>query len=70
MFPFQKIFTIMIRTFSRPALQYIKKKQQTNNSSLIGRIFIKFGRRTHIIEQWINYRILKNLSAKHYNELK
>lgn len=66
MIPFQKIFTLLIRTFSRPMLQYFKQKQQLKQSSIIGRLFIAIGRRTYAIEHWVNLRILKTLTLRRH----
>lgn len=59
MFPFQKIFTLLIRTFSRPMLGYVKRKQQEKKLNLFGGFFMFIGRRAYVVEHWINYRMLK-----------
>jgi hypothetical protein len=70
MIPFQKIFTILIRTFSRPMLGYIKQKQQINKGNWVGNLFIGLGRRTWAFEQWTNRRILKKPTGQRTHEIK
>lgn len=64
MFPFQKIFTLLIRTFSRPMLGYFKNKQKLKENSIFGRFFVGLGRKTFSLEHWVNYRMLKTLTPK------
>jgi hypothetical protein len=47
MIPFQKIFTLVIRTFSKPMLTYAKRKQQEKKLYYFNGFFIFFGRRYH-----------------------
>jgi hypothetical protein len=63
MFPFQKIFTLLIRTFSRPMLGYVKKKQIERPGSRFARFFVGLGRRAQIFEHWVNHRVLR--TTKH-----
>lgn len=69
MIPFQKIFTLLIRTFSRPMLHYFKQKQKLKESSLVGRFFIGFGRKTLAAQHWVNHRMLKTLTPKRHKQL-
>lgn len=69
MIPFQKIFALLIRTFSGPMLRYFRQKQKLQESSLLGRFFIDFGRKTLSIEHWINYRMLKMLTPKRHKHV-
>jgi len=57
----------MIRTFSKPMVEYFKKKQKLHQGSIFGRIFIAFGRRIYIVENWVNHRILKTAKARKTN---
>ena len=50
---------MLIRTFSRPMLGYVKRKQQKKKDSLFAGFFIGFGRRWHTMEHWVNHSILK-----------
>jgi len=70
MIPFQKIFTILIRTFSRPMLGYIKHKQQINKNNWAGNLFVWIGRRTFTIESWTSRRILKKTATNRPAEIK
>lgn len=70
MFPFQKIFTLLIRTFSRPMLGYVKRKQIEKPGSRFASFFVGVGRRAHVFENWVNHRILKTAKKRHVSELK
>jgi hypothetical protein len=70
MFPFQKIFTVLIRTFSRPMLGYVKRKQIEKPSSRFASFFVGVGRRAQAIEHWVNHRILKTVKRRQAAELK
>jgi hypothetical protein len=48
MIPFQKIFTLCIRTFSKPMLALMKKKQQEGKLKTFRWLFVGLGRRYHI----------------------
>ena len=63
MFPFQKIFTLLIRTFSRPMLGYVKRKQIERPGSRFASFFVGLGRRAQILEHWVSHRVLR--TAKH-----
>jgi len=45
MIPFQKIFTLAIRTFSKPVLALIRKKHNQNKLGAFRTFFIAFGRK-------------------------
>lgn len=70
MFPFQKIFTMLIRTFSRPMLGYVKRKQQEKLGSKFAGMFIGLGRRSFAFEHWVNLRILKTVHRRQHAEYK
>lgn len=70
MIPFQKIFTLVIRTFSKPMLSYLKKKQQEAGFIYFAMMFRWIGRKYHHMEHWINYRVLKVNAKKQPVELK
>ncbi len=70
MFPFQKIFTLLIRTFSRPMLGYVKRKQIERPASRFASFFVGLGRRAHTLEHWVNHRILKTAKKRQVSELK
>ena len=68
--PFQKIITLIIRTFSKPMLQYARKKHAQNQMRFFNWIFIWIGRNYHLGEQFINNRILKTSRKTKAAELK
>jgi hypothetical protein len=70
MIPFQKIFTLAIRTFSKPMLAYLKKKHSDGRLRFFNRLFIAFGRKYHAFEYWVNYRIIKSTHKKNFIEPK
>lgn len=70
MIPFQKIFTLLIRTFSKPMLGYLKQRQQENKMMLLRWVFVRVGRQYHSFEHWLNHRILKTSHKKQITELK
>ena len=70
MIPFQKIFTLVVRTFSKPVLSYLKQRQAENRMKNLRWIFVGIGRRQQIFEHWLNHKILKTTHKKQLNELK
>lgn len=70
MIPFQKIFTLAIRTFSKPVLALLKKKQQQHKMRFLNWFFVMLGRRYHAFEHWLNHTILKTTHKKQLTELK
>lgn len=70
MIPFQKVFTLLIRTFSKPLLAYAKKQQHFNKSPFFKWFFVRVGRRYHAFEHWLNHKILKTTHKKQLTELK
>ena len=70
MIPFQKILTLVIRTFSKPMLTYAKRKQQEKKLYYFNGFFIFFGKRYHAMEHWINHRIIKSIQKKTLVDLK
>ena len=70
MIPFQKIFTLVIRTFSKPVLSLMKKKQQEGKLRSFRWFFVGLGRRYQIFEHWLNHRLLKTAHKKQLTELK
>lgn len=70
MFPFQKIFTMLIRTFSRPMLAYAKRKQIQQPGSRFASFFVRVGRRVQALEYWVNHRILKSAKKRQPVELR
>lgn len=70
MIPFQKIFTLVIRTFSKPVLSLMKKKQQEGKLKHFRWFFVGLGRRYQVFEHWLNHRLLKTAHKKQLTELK
>ena len=64
MIPFQKIFTLFIRQFSKPMLSYMKDKHKQQRMWFFNRFFIFFGQKYHRMEQLINMRILKTIKSR------
>ena len=64
MIPFQKIFTLLIRTFSKPMVSYLKQRQQQNQMVALRWIFVGVGKRYHVFEHWLNHKILKTTQKK------
>lgn len=60
----------MIRTFSRPMLNYIQQSQKEGRMAAFRWFFIAFGRRHHHFEHWLNHKILKTTHKKQISELK
>ena len=60
MIPFKKIFTLLVRTFSRPMLEYFKQQHRLKHNNLFGSIFVSFGRRIYLMENWVNHRVLRS----------
>jgi len=48
MIPFQKIFTLIVRTFSKPVISYLKQRQQENKMVYLRWFFVRVGRRYQI----------------------
>lgn len=69
MIPFKKIAVLIIRTFSQPMLRYLRRKQQEKKLTFFSGFFIGLGRRTHILEHWINMHILKATLRKQPSRL-
>lgn len=67
MIPFQKIFTLIVRTFSKPVLTMMKKKQQEGRFKGFRWFFVHLGKGYHGFEQWINQKMLKTVHKKHVN---
>ena len=67
MIPFKKIFTLLIRTFSRPMLEYFKQQHRLKHRGIFGSMFVSFGRRIFNMEAWVNHRILR--SHKHFKKV-
>lgn len=70
MIPFQKIFTLVIRTFSKPLLSLMKKKQQEGKYKHWRWFFVGLGRKYQIFEHWLNHKLLKTTHKKQLTELK
>ena len=70
MIPFQKIFTLVIRTFSKPLLSLMKKKQQEGKYKHWRWFFVGLGRKYQVFEHWLNHKLLKTSHKKQLTELK
>jgi hypothetical protein len=70
MIPFQKIFTLVVRTFSKPMLSLMKKKQQEGKLGYFRWLFVGLGRKYQAFEHWLNHRLLKTSHKKQMTELK
>jgi len=70
MIPFQKIFTLVIRTFSKPLLSLMKKKQQEGKYRHWRWFFVGLGRKYQVFEHWLNHKLLKTSHKKQLTELK
>ncbi len=70
MIPFQKIFALLIRTFSKPMLGYLKQRQQENRMVALRWVFVGVGRHYHRFEHWLNHKILKTTHKSQITELK
>ena len=64
MIPFSKIFTLLIRQFSKPMLIYMKGKHKQQQMKFFSRFFIYFGQKYHRMEHLINFKILKAVKSK------
>lgn len=68
--PLQKIVTIVIRTFSKPMLSYMRRKHEKKELKFFNWIFIWLGRKYNQGEQFINNQLLRTQRLTHMPELK
>ena len=45
-------------------LEYFKQQQKLRHKTMMGRVFVAFGRNTFAIESWINHGILKSQKTR------
>lgn len=70
MIPFQKVFTLMLRSFSKPVLAYLRKQQQGKPMGWMGRFFIGVGRQSQRFDHWLNLKVMQTTQKKTMAELK
>lgn len=60
MFPVFKVFSLIIRVFSRPVVNYIKSIHKSNFKNLTGlsRFLVSLGNRHHRMEVWMNRKLM------------
>lgn len=60
MLPVFKVFSLVVRVFSRPVVNYIKSIHKSNFKNLTGvsKLLVRMGNRYHITEVWMNRKIL------------
>lgn len=60
MLPLLKVFSLVIRVFSRPVVNYIKSIHKSNFKNLTGvsRYLVLLGNRQHRMEVWMNRKLM------------
>lgn len=59
MIPLGKLLTLLIKTFSKPMLNYAKKMNTQQRMTRMNSFFIWVGRKSFQIENFMNYSIRK-----------
>ena len=60
MFPLLKVFSLVVRVFSRPVVNYLKTVHKSNfkNAGGLSKVLIQLGNRQHKIEVYINRKMM------------